>query len=65
MTQATATLYGLGDRGVLAPGYIGDANVIDHASLQLRRPELGRLVAQSGDLVAEGGCMCFHTTDTN
>jgi N-acyl-D-aspartate/D-glutamate deacylase len=40
MTQATATLYGLGDRGVLAPGYVGDANVIDHQRLQLRRPEL-------------------------
>ncbi len=40
MTQATATLYGLGDRGVLAPGYVGDANVIDHGALQLRRPEL-------------------------
>jgi N-acyl-D-aspartate/D-glutamate deacylase len=40
MTQATATLFGLGDRGVLAPGYVGDANVIDHGRLQLRRPEL-------------------------
>jgi N-acyl-D-amino-acid deacylase len=40
MTQATATLYGLGDRGVLAPGYVGDANVIDYERLQLRRPEL-------------------------
>jgi N-acyl-D-aspartate/D-glutamate deacylase len=40
MTQATATLYGLGDRGVLAPGFVGDANVIDHERLQLRRPEL-------------------------
>ncbi len=40
MTQATATLYGLGDRGVLAPGYVGDANVIDYEHLQLRRPEL-------------------------
>jgi N-acyl-D-amino-acid deacylase len=40
MTLATASLYGLGDRGVLAPGYVGDANVIDHGSLQLRRPEL-------------------------
>ncbi|MEO6318790.1 MAG: amidohydrolase family protein, partial [Acidimicrobiales bacterium] len=40
MTQATATLYGLGDRGVLAPGYIGDANVIDHERLQLHRPVL-------------------------
>jgi N-acyl-D-aspartate/D-glutamate deacylase len=40
MTQATATLYGLGDRGVLAPGYVGDANVIDHGGLRLHRPEL-------------------------
>ena len=30
LTQATATLYGLGDRGVLAPGFVGDLNVIDH-----------------------------------
>ena len=40
MTQATADLFGLGDRGVLAPGHVGDANVIDHPRLQLRRPEL-------------------------
>ena len=40
MTQATATLYGLGDRGVLAPGFVGDLNVIDHDRLRLRRPEL-------------------------
>jgi N-acyl-D-amino-acid deacylase len=37
-TQATATLYGLGDRGVLAPGYVGDANVIDFDRLALHRP---------------------------
>jgi len=40
MTESTATLYGLGDRGVLAPGYVGDCNVIDFDRLQLRRPEL-------------------------
>jgi N-acyl-D-aspartate/D-glutamate deacylase len=38
LTQATATLYGLGDRGVLAPGFVGDLNVIDHGRLQLHRP---------------------------
>jgi N-acyl-D-amino-acid deacylase len=38
VTQATATLYGLSDRGVLAPGYVGDLNVIDHAALGLHRP---------------------------
>ena len=25
---------------MLAPGYVGDANVIDHTTLQLHRPEL-------------------------
>ena len=40
LTQATATLYGLGDRGVLAPGYLGDLNVIDHDALQLHAPQV-------------------------
>jgi N-acyl-D-aspartate/D-glutamate deacylase len=40
MTRATADLYGLGDRGVLAPGYVGDCNVIDLDRLQLHRPRL-------------------------
>jgi N-acyl-D-amino-acid deacylase len=39
MTQATATLYGLGDRGVIAPGHVGDLNVIDHDRLTLGRPD--------------------------
>ena len=60
MTQATATLYGLGDRGVLAPGFVGDANVIDYERLQLRRPELvsdlpggaSRLVQQADGYLA-------------
>ena len=38
LTQATAMLYELGDRGVLAPGFVGDANVIDFDALQLHRP---------------------------
>ena len=40
MTSATADLYGLRDRGRLAPGYLADLNVIDYQSLQLRRPEM-------------------------
>jgi N-acyl-D-aspartate/D-glutamate deacylase len=40
LTSATASLYGLGDRGVLAPGMTGDVNLIDLARLQLRRPEM-------------------------
>ena len=40
LTQDTAQLYGLGDRGVLAPGYKADVNVIDFESLQLLQPEM-------------------------
>jgi N-acyl-D-aspartate/D-glutamate deacylase len=40
MTAATADLYGLQDRGRIAPGYLGDLNVIDFEALQLRRPEM-------------------------
>ena len=40
ITSATADLYGLGDRGRLVPGMVGDVNVIDHDALRLHRPEL-------------------------
>jgi N-acyl-D-amino-acid deacylase len=40
LTGATAALFGLGDRGVLAPGLKGDVNLIDFDSLQLHRPQL-------------------------
>ena len=36
----TAHLVGLDDRGVLAPGYRADANIIDFENLRLRRPEM-------------------------
>ncbi|MCB9688350.1 MAG: amidohydrolase family protein [Alphaproteobacteria bacterium] len=39
-TQQTAAFYGLLDRGVLAPGYKADVNVIDYASLSLDAPAL-------------------------
>jgi N-acyl-D-amino-acid deacylase len=39
-TADTATLYGLLDRGVVAPGHRADLNVIDHAGLRLRAPEV-------------------------
>ena len=38
-TQATAETVGLLDRGVLAPGYRGDVNVIDFDALRLHTPE--------------------------
>jgi N-acyl-D-aspartate/D-glutamate deacylase len=39
-TQATARAVGLLDRGVLAPGYRADLNLIDFDALQARKPEL-------------------------
>jgi N-acyl-D-amino-acid deacylase len=38
MTSETAAMYGLGDRGALVPGKIGDANIIDFEHLALDRP---------------------------
>ena len=39
-TRRTAELYGFRDRGVLAPGYVADLNVIDHDALALESPEM-------------------------
>ena len=39
-TSATARLYGLADRGVLAPGMRADVNVIDWEHLRLRSPQM-------------------------
>jgi N-acyl-D-amino-acid deacylase len=36
----TARLYGLDDRGVIAPGYMADLNVIDLAAIKLGKPWL-------------------------
>ena len=40
MTSDTADLYGLRDRGRIAPGFRADLNVIDHDTLQLGQPEV-------------------------
>ena len=40
LTQDTARLYGLHDRGVIAPGYKADINVIDFEQLRLQQPEM-------------------------
>jgi N-acyl-D-aspartate/D-glutamate deacylase len=40
MTQDTALLYGMGDRGVIAPGYRADLNLIDYDALGLEDPQM-------------------------
>jgi N-acyl-D-amino-acid deacylase len=40
LTQDTAGVYGLLDRGVIAPGYQADLNVIDFDALSLEPPEM-------------------------
>ena len=60
LTRDSAALYGLHDRGVIAPGKKADFNVIDHERLALVRPELvndlpaaaGRLIQRSEGYVA-------------
>ncbi|MEY2398359.1 MAG: N-acyl-D-amino-acid deacylase [Actinomycetota bacterium] len=60
LTGDPAALYGLGDRGVIAPGMRADLNVINHDGLRLCRPEqlhdlpggAGRLVQRAEGYVA-------------
>ena len=40
MTQDTALVYGMPDRGVIAPGYLADLNIIDFDQLALEDPEM-------------------------
>ncbi len=40
MTQNSASVYGLTDRGVIAPGYQADFNLIDFDALSLQPPEM-------------------------
>ncbi|MGH6786385.1 MAG: N-acyl-D-amino-acid deacylase family protein [Novosphingobium sp.] len=65
----TARLYGLDDRGVIAPGYLADLNVIDLAAVQLGKPWLAfdlpaggkRLLqkAEGYDCTIKGGVVTF------
>jgi N-acyl-D-aspartate/D-glutamate deacylase len=56
MTSVPASVYGLGDRGVIAPGKKADLNVIDLAGLRLHLPEMrydlpagGKRLVQTAD----------------
>jgi N-acyl-D-aspartate/D-glutamate deacylase len=39
-TRGTASLYGFDDRGLLAPGYLADVNVIDFDALAIEPPQM-------------------------
>ncbi len=39
-TQSTASLHGLNDRGVIAPGYLADINLIDFDRLGIDAPRM-------------------------
>ncbi|MEO0462076.1 MAG: D-aminoacylase [Pseudomonadota bacterium] len=66
----TAVLYGLEDRGVIAPGYLADINIIDLEALKLGRPWLAfdlpaggkRLLQKADGYVAtiKGGEVTFE-----
>lgn len=66
----TARLYGLDDRGILAPGYLADINVIDFENLKLLKPWLAfdlpaggkRLLqkAEGYDYTIKGGKVTFR-----
>lgn len=56
MTRDTALVYGLEDRGVIAPGFKADLNIIDYDRLALHDPEMvydlpagGRRIIQKAD----------------
>ncbi|MBA4086993.1 MAG: amidohydrolase [Novosphingobium sp.] len=66
----TARLYGLDDRGVLAPGYLADINIIDFDNVKLLKPWLAfdlpaggkRLLqkAEGNDYTLKGGKVTFR-----
>ncbi|MEO5900671.1 MAG: amidohydrolase family protein [Ilumatobacteraceae bacterium] len=53
MTLDTARLYGMHDRGVLAPGMRADINLIDYDNLRLHDPELVRDLPAGGKRIIQ------------
>jgi N-acyl-D-aspartate/D-glutamate deacylase len=53
-TRRTAELYGLGDRGLLAPGMLADVNLIDFDALRVAPPEM------TYDLPSNAGRLVQH-----
>ena len=69
-TQDTARLYGLGDRGTVEPGMLGDLNLIDYDALTLGAPFVqadlpagGRRLLQKASgyqVTIKKGCVTFE-----
>jgi len=53
-TLDTARLYGLGDRGTVEPGMVGDLNVIDFDHLRLGTPRVVRDLPAGGSRIVQG-----------
>jgi N-acyl-D-aspartate/D-glutamate deacylase len=60
-TRATAETVGLLDRGLLAPGYRGDVNVIDFDALRLHAPEFRYDLPAGGRRVIQRAEGYLHT----
>jgi N-acyl-D-amino-acid deacylase len=54
LTKRSADLYGLADRGVIAPGMRADLNVIDHAALKLHVPRMAFDLPTGGGRMLQG-----------
>ena len=60
-TQATAWAFGMRDRGVLAPGYKADINVIDYQALQLAPPQVRYDLPAGGRRIMQRARGYMHT----
>ncbi|MPY93821.1 MAG: amidohydrolase family protein [Acidimicrobiia bacterium] len=60
-TSDTARFYGLHDRGVVAPGYRADLNVVAFGSLQVSRPELVHDLPAGGRRLVQRAAGYRHT----
>ncbi len=60
-TRATARSYGLHDRGVIAPGYRADLNVIDFANLCLEPPKVVHDLPAGGKRIVQRARGYRHT----
>ncbi len=59
--QGTARTVGLLDRGVIAPGYRADLNVVDHATLRPRKPTVAHDLPAGGRRLLQRADGWLHT----